>query len=251
MQFSTKETPKPPGPKLILLQGTYGSGKTALAMQFPGPGFIDCDGNVDGPEEFVRKLKPDLEYGYVQVAYKEGAQVDMKECYNRLMDLIEEFAKEPRIKTIIIDSLLLVNEFIVLAVLKEENTRVIDTLHWNAVKSKYNRLLASKLRGTGKTCIVTVHDKPRYSTEKSDMMKKVIIGYEPNVQSSIRDAFGGLFTDVWCCTQELEPGNKVSFKLQTVRDGKRDLKNSMGMESVFVAKQGELMWSKIEKYFKV
>ena len=82
------------------------------------------------------------------------------------------------------------------------------------------------------------------------MMNKTIVGYEPSVQGSIVDYFGGFFSDMWRCTCEPAPGGTVEFRLQPIRSPKSDLKNSIGLTDSLKVKQGESMFAKIEPFLK-
>lgn len=114
MKLSTPSSPKVRDPLSICLIGAPGAGKTVLAMSFPGVYIADCDENLDGPDLFHRSKNKELSYAYDSMRTDDnGKPVEIYKCFDRLMDKLSLVANEPTIKTVVIDSLTHVNEFII------------------------------------------------------------------------------------------------------------------------------------------
>ena len=245
MKLSTSTTPKPREPLSILLLGPPGSRKTTLSMQFPKPYFVDCDGNLDGPERFLRKNGfADLAYGYDSVNFTDdGKEVRAEDKYDRL-ELLLRSARTADCETVVVDSMTMVNEFIIRKVLKEQNQSAMRPVDWQPLKSYYWKLLVSGIRALGKTTIVTCHEIILTEPDPKQVMKELIVGYKPSVQGGIADYFGAFFTDIWRSVIETEPTTKgpvTKTKLYTCKTPKSpDLKNSLLMPAVIDASYAEI-----------
>lgn len=250
MNLSKPGNLKPVEPLSILLIGPPGGGKTTLGMQFPFPCFLDCDRNLDGPERYNRKLNPNLEYAYVGVTYdSNGKPLAVEKCYDNLLLEIDNVAKESAVKTIVLDGITLINQFIVQKVLKQSSKDSMEMRDWGKVAAAFINLLYVRLRQTGKTTIVMCHEVPVERANEKNPMLKDLIKYEPAINGGIAHTMSGLFTDVWRCSSLPAVAGKVQFKIQTTKDVlSGDLKNSLGLPSEIIVKEGESAWSKIQPY---
>lgn len=235
MKTSSTASPKQQQPKSILLIGPPGGGKTTLMLQFPGLVVHDCDLNLDGPEQFLRKkLKLDLNYMWETITLNSetGKPRPVEQCFDYILDQLVLLANDPPagFQTYGLDSLLLVNEFIVQRVLKQQgNKTTMEPHYWGPFKTALISLLVGKLRSLGVTTIVTCHEviltKP--SSDPKKMMQEELIGYRPAVQGGITDFLGGFFTDMWRLEARPAPGGTQEIVMTTCRTTTSELKNSM------------------------
>lgn len=228
---STTDKPKPRQPLSILLIGGPGGGKTTFLLQFPGLYVLDCDTNLDGPENYLRRHGKFKDYEYDQVAFSNGKPLPVHECYDNLMALLTE-AKSKPYQTVAIDGLTMINEYVIQKVLSKQSKKEMEARDWQPFKTHLLNLLVGKLRSLGKDTIVTCHEFTKTKPDPKNIMQEQIIGYTPAVQGGITDYFGGFFTDMWRMTAELAPGDKLEFKLTGQRTGLSDLKNSIGLPPV-------------------
>ncbi len=243
MNISSPTTPKPREPLSILLLGPPGSRKTTLTMQFPKPYFIDCDGNLDGPEKFLRANgHKELTYGYDSANTENGKEVPVHDRYDRTLSLASN-CKDLDVSTVILDGLTLVDQFLVQKILKTQSQSELKPKDYATIKSAYWNLLV-RLRASGKDHIVLCHEVPNYETDPKNMMKEIITGYEASISGKFRHFLGAFFKDIWRCQveQEATPKGMVTVsKLYTCKTVKSpDLKNSLGMPAVMAASYTEI-----------
>lgn len=229
-QVSTPEQPKPASPKSILLMGPPGSFKTTFVLQFPGLYIIDCDLNLDGPEKFLRAKGQKISYLYDSVSMKDGTQIPADKCYERIVDLVHDAAKLPDVQWVAIDGLTAINEYIIQKIMREQRVSYMEARNWSTFKSDAIGLLFSKLRHIKKNVIVTAHEVRIEINDPKNMMNKILVGWEPFIQSKVSEMLGGFFTDVWRLQAEQAPGNKMEWKLQVTKIPFYDqLKNTLGL----------------------
>lgn len=240
----------------ILLIGPPGSRKTTLGLQFPDVHVLDCDQNLDGPEHYLRSIKHPLSYTYDSIRYDDdGKPVEIEECYNRVVDKLKLFTIDPtyqKRRTVFLDSLSHVNEFIIRHVLKLQNKKSksyeMEARDWSPFKSFAYILLVARLEETGKTVLCSCHEIKLVEPDKTNIMTQTVIGYEPFFQGKVGDTIGAFFTDVWRMEVRPGPGGTTETWLQTVKAPKCEvLKNSLGLPGELNITKG---FSVLEPYLK-
>ncbi len=192
---STPENPGPKGPPSILLRGSPGSGKTTIVMQFPGVCILDCDENMSGPEQFIRKnIKEDLVYSYHRCRYDDaGKPLEKDQLWKRYIEGFNLAVADPDVKTIVTDSLTGLDQMLLRYIMKQqgiEDANKLERQHWIPFRMAMQELTL-RMRNTGKINIVTAHEN-----EKTDA-KGNPVRYDIALTSRLRDHFGWVFTEVW------------------------------------------------------
>ena len=234
MKTSTPEAPKPPSPLKILLMGPPGSRKTTLGLQFPDVHVIDCDRNLDGPDKFLRANgHQNLSYTYDDIR---GETDKIEECYNLVCDKLKLFSVDEsykKRKTVFVDSLSHVNEFIIRHVLqlqgKKSKSYEMEPRDWSPFKSFAYILLVARLEETKKTVLCTAHEISLTRPDPQNIMMQQVIGVEPFFQGKVGDTIGAFFGDVWRLEVRQVVGGYATI-LQTQATPKcQHLKNSLSM----------------------
>jgi len=250
IQTSTAEAPKKASPLKVLLIGPPGSHKTTFGLQWPDVLVMDCDRNLDGPDRWLRSQSnfKTLQYAYDSIRYDDkGNMREIDDCYNALVDSLGAIVREPgkysQYKTIFVDSLSHVNEFIIRHVLKLQNkTKKVfemEARDWSPFKSFAYILLVAKLEQVNKTVLCSCHEVKLVEPDGTNVMKERVIGVEPFFQGKVGDTIGAFFTDVWRLETAQGPGGTVITKLQTQRHPKCEhLKNSLNMPAEIELKPG-------------
>lgn len=233
MKTSTPQQPKPRQKTAILLMGAPGSRKTTLMLQLPNLRVIDCDQNLDGPEDSVRRYyDKDLSYAYEQVASNDdGSMRDAGQCYNQVVTLLGQ--PQDGIEWNGLDGLSAINEYIIRKIMADQRCSELEARHWSTFKSLAYTVLFAKLRHCGTNVIVTAHSEEQTRNDPKLVMTKVTTGYLPYIQGSIQQQVAGLFTDVWYI--ETQPGvaGKMDTTLYTDKlPLYKDLKNSLNLPAV-------------------
>lgn len=246
MKTSTAKAPKPIEPLAICLMGDAGTGKTSLALQFPKPGVLDLDSNLDGPTSYLSRNKLNHDYAYVQPlldATGRPRPID-RSLRDHIFDGLKELTGSPAVKTIIIDSGTKLSEVLVMWILAVHTSELMDVAYWKPWRAQMLRVIHQG-RNAGKHFIWIVHEQPTYGirTAKSyDPPPK--IGVEMSLPTSLPDILGFTFTDVWRAVK-LGQGASLRYELRFVSDGEANLKNSLGLTTPIA-----MDWARLEPLLK-
>lgn len=196
----------------ILLVGDPKTGKTCVAASFPDPYFLDVDGNLGSATRILKDKK--FWYDSPVNEVKESHEV-----WKHALSCLQVAAKDPQIKTLVVDSLSLLTEYICLWVINEhvrmgerdKNGKPIDALtipDYGKLLSIFRTLIFG-LRQSGKTVVVTSHQQ----ASKDEITGAVRYGLA--IPGQAKDTLGGAFTDVWATTATPVAMGKTKYEIRT------------------------------------
>lgn len=198
----------------ILLVGDPKSGKTCVSAAFPDPYFLDIDGNLASAVRVLGTKK-----FWFDTPVKNVATADL--VWKEALKCLTEAMKSDEVKTIVIDSLSTLAEYMC-AWIVSEHKRLGDTdkagkpieamtiPDYGKLLNMF-RSLVFDLRKTGKTVICTVH-KTTYQDEQSKVTYNVLA-----LPGQAKETLGGAFTDVIGVATTSIPGQaSPKYALKTV-----------------------------------
>lgn len=236
-------------PQSVLLLSTPGGGKTTLVSQFPCPFILDVDRNIAGPIRFLKDNNKPINFFYdTPTANDDGSAVPRDDQFQRALNQLQEAAKDPKIKTIVIDSLTSFVDLCLTEVMRQQGrargnfdfkTKTSKTTDeplqiqdWGAFFGLLKHIIFL-FKGTNKIFVITGHIK----TEK-DSLDGILKQYVacPGQMSEVIASF---FSEVWLLKREVK---LIGTKKQEVRKvvtfptGNND---SLGLKSAIGIKSGE------------
>jgi hypothetical protein len=209
--------------KAIIIVGDPGSRKTTLALHFPRPYFLDCDGNLASPVE---------QTGIRAFSYSSAVRTDdgtLIHPLDRFQHCIRELnaaAADPNIDTIIIDSLTTFTDIVLSEVRRQEygatgmtdsakdiaDNKTMRIQDWGKFASLMKNVV-TKLRTTNKILVVIAHNNVDKGEADSRYMTFL------NVPGQCKNTLSGLFTDCWhtfCDIQGMGAASKHTFCIRTL-----------------------------------
>jgi hypothetical protein len=224
----------------VLLQGPPKTGKTQLLLSMPSPYIADCDNNLGGAVRFFRQHHPTKKFFYDTINVADdspfckdlGLSLDQsvppEHRWNRLVICCKEAAKNPDIKTICVDSLSFVTDYLCDYIVSKKpasEERQMTIKDWVPYKNMLTKFVTT-FRSVNKLFAMSCHE----ITEKDDGTGVII--YKPHMQSKLQDNFGGFFSDVWltCCENI---GGSFQYFVKTMPQTRRALGNSLGLPENF------------------
>lgn len=237
----------------FLFLGPPGSQKTRLAMEFPDPHFLDCDKNLKAPANWLvngadglvpgKGIKPDLTFTYddIRSGTRNGSLMELHELWQYYLDCYEKAVINPKVKTIVTDSLTGLDEFLIQLTAKEAGgITKLERQHWIPFRSRL-KSLTIRMRQTGKINIVCCHSENKYRQDGS--IEKIDV----TLSSKLSDHFGWVFTDVWRFIPQPPVGGKArASTLEVVTNAICATKNSYGIPNGI-----EADWKELNKYLKL
>lgn len=230
-----------------LLIGPPKAGKTRLALSFPRPAVLDCDGNLGGA---IRAGTTDFffEDPNVDDNNKELAPaMRWKKC----CDFLREAIESDEVDTIIIDGLSIMSNYLVDSLSQNSKLtvggdKVMDQSLWQPFCNKIQNFVLTG-RNSNKMFIVTCHEDII-----RDESNGAVVAYRPLIPGQLKQNLAGLFSDVW----RVEPitlGAKVSYKVRFAPKNLMQIGNSLAIaepELDITNMAPSVIWSHLSKHFK-
>lgn len=201
----------------LLLVGEPKTGKTTIELAFPDPFILNVDKNLDGPRR--RAVGKKFWFDDPMLG-PDGKELPPEKRWNRAMDLIKEAARAPEIKTITIDSLSGLCDYLVdhiLAEVRKNEGKAIDRPRiqdYYSIKDLLTRL-AVMLREISKAkhVVIAAHQK----ADVDDATKGT--RYSLNIPGQQAQNWGSYFTDVWATTATPAGSGKTKYEIRTKPTG--------------------------------
>jgi hypothetical protein len=219
----------------LLLIGPPKAGKTSTCLGFASPlAVLDLDRNFAGPLARAKKLDPSFEYYHFDPSVREdGGERAMEDRWASCMEFMKVCRDHPEIKTIVVDSLSPLTEFLMATILKASRTEKHSTVkvggmeqlaiaHWQPFKNLLTQFITAG-RLSGKTFIVTCHEDTLTTKDGA------VIGYRPMIPGSLKNNLSGFFSDVWRSEIKIL-GSNISYKLRVAPKNMYQIGNSLGMK---------------------
>jgi len=200
----------------LLLVGEPKTGKTSVELSFPDPYILNIDRNLDGPR---RRSVGKLFWADDPAYDAKDVELPPEKRWNRAMELLKEAYAAPQVKTICIDSLTGLCDYLVdhiLADVKRTEGKTIDRPRiqdYYTVKDLLSKL-AVFLRACSKKKHVVVAAHQKADKDEATGATR----YSLNIPGQQAQNWGSYFTDVWA-TNNSTVGGKTKFEICTKPTG--------------------------------
>jgi hypothetical protein len=200
----------------LLLVGEPKTGKTTVELAFPDPFILNVDKNLDGPRRRAVGKKFWFDDPMLDVA---GKELPPEKRWDRSMELLKEAHKSTEVKTICIDSLTGLSDYLVDHILdqvrihegkKIDRPRIQD---YYSVKDLLARF-AVMLRTISKTKHVIIAAHQKADVDEATKATR----YSLNIPGQQAQNWGSYFTDVWATTAT-DIGGKTKYEIRTKPTG--------------------------------
>lgn len=194
---------KPTAGFSVLCIGEAGAGHTRLAMSFPSPGFIDCDGNLASAAR-VADGKP---WFFDHAFMRDGKEIPVVDRWNRAMEISKEMCANPKVLSVVVDSFGPLCTWGLEHCENELRKAGVDTK--KEYLAKYNNFInlinnyITFLKVSGKFVIINAHQL----IEKAELVGTV--SYIVDMPGRLSQNLGRSFNDVWVVSATSDPSNKT------------------------------------------
>jgi len=184
------------------------AGKTTLALQFPAPYVADCDNNLSGPTEWLKANNlPSFDYDVINIK-DDGKETPTDMRWEALTKAAKEAVAHPKIRTIIIDGLSSVSDYLMEHIMRIEGKKEMRIQDWIPFQFMMKKFV-TYLRSSGKLIIFTAHER----VEKDEV--DGILKYYIHLPSQLRNNLGGFFSDVWRIESEKSGQDRYVYQIRT------------------------------------
>jgi hypothetical protein len=232
----------------LLLIGAPKTGKTTLSMAMPDPYFLDCEGNLQA----AARRYPGKRFWYDRVDIDDaGVEVPETLRWKRAMELIDKARQHPEVKTIVVDTLNRLSEWLCEMLVNDPmqatkplvigGMKCMTQSHWFPFSTTMRRFVGALRSIPDKLIVCNCHEK----TDKDEVLGTLL--YKPALGGQNADHIGGMFTDVWRCVAEACAVDKawpfgVKYMVRTMPTPRMQLGNSLGLPADFV-----FTWDEVAK----
>lgn len=241
-------------PRTILLKGAPGSGKTWKAGQFPSPVIFNFDKNVAGLRKLgdrskdIKIIDPTLKFDAAKkelVLNSEGKPIRLKgrNVWDNFIDMLGIVFEDPSVKTIIIDSITTLQEFLMDKILGGESPDKAMQIQNYGTLQRYWKLLGEELclnDELGKHIIMIAHEQGREDSSTGSVVLKYVL----NMVGSMKESFDLYFTDVWRTWVKTSIGKPAQFMVSVQPTTHFSAKTSLELPAQF---EWDTEWPNIQK----
>lgn len=236
----------------LMLIGTPKAGKTTFALNFPEPYILDCDNNLAGALRYheARGGRPKFWFD------NPATEPDPAKRWSFCMKALDTAVKDPRPKTIYINGLTMMGQYLEAHILANSNKgsggmndlviageKVMNMSQWGPFKNLMSKLVMTA-KCSGKLFIMDCHE----TTETNET--GAVLAYRPLLSGSLRHNIAGFFTDVWRCEASTGPKGPV-YEVRFQPKNLMQIGNSLDIKepSLNVTnKSRQEVWSVLSKY---
>jgi len=219
----------------LLIQGPPKTGKTELACLFPTPWIANADSNLAG---FARRcqeqgFQSDMVFSDLQRNDEGSPITDAEAVWKRFITEDDAATRDPKIKTIVYDSVTTLAMIAISFVMAERVKRTgkgtkdqTEIQDWNTHQNLWKTIIMRK-RSAGKLFVVLCHEEGM-----TDEVSGGVTKWAPNIPGKkLQACFGGFFSDIWRCEVEsvLKAGGirETNFLVRTKPTAQLDLGGSV------------------------